>query len=107
MMPAPMNWWLGDQPPLMQEAKEAVHDAQEVIDRRGCEALAVGGEEPRLYIGGPGGRQILIETRLPCRGEQHAKAFNRVEGAFDRCRRLLPRLQVREEGCHEILTLRA
>src|SRR5919108_5400697 len=55
MMPAPMNRLLGDQPPLMQEAKETVHDAQEVIDRRGCEALAVGGEEPRLYIGGPGG----------------------------------------------------
>jgi hypothetical protein len=67
----------------------------------------VGGEEPRLHIGGPGGRQILRETRLPCRGEQHAKAFNRVKGACDRCRRLLPRLQVREVGGHEILTLRA
>jgi len=107
LMPAPMNRLLGDQPPLMQEAKETVRDAQEVIDRRGCEALAVGGEEPRLHIGGPGGRQILIETRLPGRGEQHAKAFQRVEGAFDCCRRILPRLQVREVGGHEILTLRA
>ena len=69
MMPAPLNRLLGDQPPLVQEAKETVHDAQEVIDRRGCEALAMGGEEPCLHIGGPGGRQILIETRLPGRGE--------------------------------------
>jgi hypothetical protein len=107
LMPAPMNRWLGNQPPLVQAATATGHDAQAVIDRRGGEALAGGGEEPRLHIGGPGGRQILVETRLPGRGEQHAKAFQRVEGAGDGCRRLLPRLQVREVGGHEILTLRA
>jgi hypothetical protein len=107
VMPAPMNRLLGDQPPLVQEAKEAVHDAQEVIDGRGGQALAVGGEEPRLHIGGSGGRQILIEARLPCRREQHAKAFERVEGALDCRGRILPRLKVRELGCHEILTMRA
>jgi hypothetical protein len=61
MMPAPMKRLLSDQPPLGSEAKAAVHDAPEVIERRGGKALAMGGETPGLHIGGRGGRQILID----------------------------------------------
>jgi hypothetical protein len=78
-----------------------------VIDRRGGEALAVGGKEPRLHISGRGGRQILIEARLPWGGESHAKAFERVQGALDCCRGILPRLQVCEVGGYKTVTLRA
>jgi hypothetical protein len=65
----------------------------------------MGGEEPGLHIGGRGGRQILIEARLPWPGESDAQAFERVQGAVDRCRSILPRLQVCEVGGYQTLTL--
>ena len=61
LMPALMNRLLDDQPPLVQEAKETVHDAQEVIDRRGARPLRWAARS-HLDIGRRGGRQILIET---------------------------------------------
>ena len=76
-----------------------------MIDRQGGKALAMGGEEPCLHIGGRGGRQILLEARLPWPGESDTKAFERVQGALDRYRRILPRLQVCAVGCYKTLTL--
>src|SRR5688572_26876192 len=102
-MSAPVDGLLEQLPLCLQIGKESVQYAEEMVNGRRRQALAVGGLEPRIDIVGSRVRQILIEARLLDGGDQHTEAFDRIARGPKRGGGILSRLEMAEVRGHPCL----
>ncbi len=79
----------GESPLLLQEGKEAVRCAQNVVDRGWGETVVVGRIEPRIDIVQGGMREVSIDPGLACHRQEHAEGFDDADGGLDRRRSIM------------------
>jgi hypothetical protein len=103
---APVDGLLEELPLRLQKGREPVPHAEEMVDGRRRQSLAVGDLESRIEIVGSRVRQILIAVRLLDGWDQHTAAVARIARGPERGGGILPRPEMSEAQYHPCLMLR-